>query len=568
LNINLHRDAPVEPHIEMRSPDEVAKLACMGSSHQHRLSFMRILLRRLKREGWTFTRSMWDLDRDGFGTAVYAATGPERNYSLVVFSHYLDPAMRSDRVIATAWDATFSLFDGVPSTADLMRLRANVPLQEAGRVSCKELTVSRANRSVRLFEHVVESLSQGLQPDEALVGEVGYLMRTTAVYGSGKLGAADYESISARSEFQAPFQAEMLSVYLIREFTLDLVEHIARARAPGTAASLAPSVRRKFGVGNSTGLGIAPFLVNHPAILNAWFTVRESALMRVRMLPSANVGQHRAFRHLVDRARLGIANWRTDDQLQQQRLRTLIDDLEKLAGHIASGGFAAIYPWDDLYRWAKAKLSLEARELVASLLVEGHASVVDGLEAQYRVDENDGFHIDAGRSIGDLRALLDRNYGWARSFDFSKHDEAARFWYTSEEKLEPRLGERWEEDGSEREQPLAIAREVQALMESLARWDSSARLTEYLRTCPQYRHIVRRIMLSERAVYAEIRDNVIGAAMRPIDLLRFKLSFFGATRFDQRSDRWVRITMFQHSPCMNEIATADVDDWFLPPLLT
>jgi hypothetical protein len=243
------------------------------------------------------------------------------------------------------------------------------------------------------------------------------------------------------------------------------------------------------------------------------------------------------------------------------------EDLGKLTMHIADEGFAAIYPWDDLFRWAQGKLSLEARELVASLLIEGHPGVVDDLEAEYRVDENDMFHIDGGRSIGDLRTLLDRNYGWAQSFDFSKHDQTARFWYTSEEKLEPRLGERWEEDGSEREQPLAIAREVQVLTESLARWDSSERLTAYLRTYPEYRHIVRRILLSETAIYAEIRDNVISAAMRPIDLLRFKLSFFGATRFDPRSDRWVRITLFQHSPCMNEIATEDVDDWFLPSIL-
>jgi hypothetical protein len=527
---------------------------------------MRILLRRLKRESWTFSRPVWELDRDGFGTAVYTAAGPERSYSLVVFSHYLDPAMRSDRVIATAWDASFALFDGVPANEDLVRLRATVPLQEAGRVSCKELTVSRANRSVRLFEHVVESLSQGLQPDQVRVGEVGYLMRTTAVYGSGKLGAADYESIAARPEFQSPFQAEMLSVYLIREFTLDVVEHIARARAPNSAARLAPHIRRRFGIGNSTGLGMAPFLVNHPAVLNTWLTVRESALMRVRQLRSASVEQQAAFRCLVQRAKLGIVDWRTDDEVQRDRLEVLAEDLEKLTVHIASEGFAASHPWDVLFRWAHSELSLETRELVVSLLIEGHSGIVDDLEAEYRVNEGETFHIDGHRSIGDLRILLRRGYGWAQRFDFSRQDQSARFWYTSEEKLEPRLGERWEEEGSEREQPLAIARDVRALTESLAGWDPSERLSAYLRKHPEYRHTVRRVMLSERARYAEIRDNIVSAAMRPIDLLRFKLSFFGATRFDPRSDRWVRITMFQHSPCMNEIATKDIDDWFLPPV--
>ena len=40
--------------------------------------------------------------------------------------------------------------------------------------------------------------------------------------------------------------------------------------------------------------------------------------------------------------------------------------------------------------------------------------------------------------------------------------------------------------------------------------------------------------------------------MLPIDILRCKLSFFGATRFDPRSDRWVRICMYQDAPFPHE----------------
>ena len=42
-----------------------------------------------------------------------------------------------------------------------------------GRVSCKELTLSRANKSVRAFDHVVDSLSLGKQPDKKLLNKVG-----------------------------------------------------------------------------------------------------------------------------------------------------------------------------------------------------------------------------------------------------------------------------------------------------------------------------------------------------------------------------------------------------------
>ena len=184
----------------LRSPDEVMRLSRMGAFHQHRLSFMRVLLRRLRGEGWQFDRPVFALDPAGVGRAVYSARGPERTYSLVAFAHDLPDDQRSDRVIATAWDTTFTLFDGVPSAADLDRLAANVPLQEAGRLEETELSLSRANRSVRLFEHVVDRLAAGTQPDPSRIDAVGYLMRTTAVYGSGKFGAADRQRIADRPE--------------------------------------------------------------------------------------------------------------------------------------------------------------------------------------------------------------------------------------------------------------------------------------------------------------------------------------------------------------------------------
>ena len=193
----------------LRSPDTVMRLARMGSFHHSRLSFMRALLRRIVDERWTFERRLWEVDANGVGRAVYCMHTPQRSYSLVAFAHDLPDDMRSDRVIATAWDATFTLFDGIPTEADLQRLAANVPKQEAGRISDSELTRARANRSVRLWSHVVDRLAAGRQPDLEQVEAVGYLMRTTAVYGSGKFGAADRAAIANRDELKSPFRAEM-----------------------------------------------------------------------------------------------------------------------------------------------------------------------------------------------------------------------------------------------------------------------------------------------------------------------------------------------------------------------
>ena len=281
--------API-PTAQLRRPEEVMRLASMGAFHQCRLSFMRILMRRFRDEGWRFDRPLWDVDANGVGRALYRARTPERTYTLVAFAHDLPDELRSDRVIAEAWAATFTLFDGEPTQADIDRLSQNVPLQEAGRISETEISLSRANRSVRLFSHVVDQLAAGEQPDADEIEKVGYLMRTTAVYGSGKFGAVDRAFIEDRREFGPPFQAEMLSVYLTRAFTIDIAEHLAKAKNPD-AARIAPDLRRRIGVGNSTGLGMAPFLVNHPVLLNNWMLARETAIARVRAIETLDEAQ-------------------------------------------------------------------------------------------------------------------------------------------------------------------------------------------------------------------------------------------------------------------------------------
>jgi hypothetical protein len=348
--------------VPLRAPETVMRLARLGSFHQCRLSFMRTLLRRMKREGWTFDTPVFEIDEKGVGVAVYAAHVPRRTYSLVCFAHDLPPEQRSDRVIANAWDSTFALFDGEPTQDDLERLSWNVPKQEAGRVTRREICLSRANRSVRLFEHVVDSLAAGRQPDPDKVESVGYLMRTTAVYGSGKFGAADREAIADRPELAGPFQAEMLSVFLTRAFVLDLVEHLAHARSPETAVRIDPALRRRFGVGNSTGLGLAPFIVNHPVLLNNWIAAREEALARVRGLPRAAAAAAAHFRTMLARARVNAEEWRSEHSLQIQKLIMLRADLARLEEHLAAGALDGEAPWDRLYRWAEANLSIEGQE--------------------------------------------------------------------------------------------------------------------------------------------------------------------------------------------------------------
>jgi hypothetical protein len=143
----------------MRPPEQVMRLDRMGSSHQTRLSFMRSLIRRMSRENWKFECLRRDIDGDGFGVSVYAVTTPLRTYSLIAYTQDIPPKKRTDRVIAEVWDATFSLFDGVPTQADIDYLANNTPKQEEGRYRPSELVLARANKSLRVFEHVISTLA-------------------------------------------------------------------------------------------------------------------------------------------------------------------------------------------------------------------------------------------------------------------------------------------------------------------------------------------------------------------------------------------------------------------------
>jgi hypothetical protein len=536
----------------------------MGSFFPTRLSFMRSLIRTLSAEQARVSRPVWEITDEGFGRAVYSVDLGGHTYSLVGFSNQLDPNNRTDRVIAEAWDAAFVLFDGVPTEADLDRLEANAPRQEAGRFLPSDLVLSRANKSVRLFEHVADRLAQGRQPDLEMVGSIGYLMRTTAVYGNGKFGIADRSKFVNRPGMDHPFRAEMLTVWLIRGFTHDLVEHVAQRRSPETYEPLGADLKRYLGIGNSTGLGMAPFLVSHPVLINNWMMARETALQRVRDIAEPSAETIDAVLGLIARARRHCEEWNVADDRQMSRIVILRADLVELEALTSRAWLEAPKPWDRLITESE-RWSIECQELVVGLVLEPHGELIDGLADC--MSSTAVPRLEPAMSVGQLQEIIENHFGWALEIDFDSPSETHQFWYVSEEKLEPRLGLRYEEDGAELEQPLDIARRVKALASDVTQADPSICVAEFLLSQPAHQFAIRRVQSMSRHPYGEIQDNMIGERCLPIDMLRAKLSFFGASKFDPKSDRWTRITLYQGAPTFDEITGPEADDWWLPVLV-
>ena len=546
-------------NISHRDPKEIMKLSKLGSFHQSKLSFLRSFIREF--HNWHFKREICDLDSNGYGTIVYSVSKYNRTYSLVCFANELNDSERSDRVIATKWDAAFVLHDGKPTQDDIERLRNNVPKQEVGRCSYKELTLSRANRSVRLFNHVIDSLSQGKQPDLKLINEVGYLYRTTAVYGSGKFGLADRYRIKDRSEINGPFRLEMMLVYLVRQFTFDQVNHVAKEKNPKSAVELDKEIARSLGIGNSTGLGMAPFIINHPSLLHQWIFAREEALKQIREIKSVTKEQLQLFMKCLNQSEINLEDWNTESEYQLQKISKLKSDIINLKdNYLAKINIEDEFIWNKLYNWIESNLSDEGIELLVSLMMEPYDEIINPLVTQMSSNEESYFEIPGARSTTDLKEIIENSYRNIIDIDFSKDLENENFWFISKNKEEPRIANRFEEEGSDLEQPLAIARDIKDLYLRLKNLEVQQTVADFLSNNNDLRHIIRRCFIIEKLPYSEIQDNSIGSNLVPIDMLRLKLSYFGAQKFDPRSDKWLRICMYQGAPLMEEIHNS-YDSW-------
>ena len=546
-------------NIELRDPNTIMKLSRLGSFHQSKLSFLRSFLNEFK--DWDYSRDLFNLDKDGYGEAVYSFKKGNRVYSLVCFANQIKDEERSDRVIATKWDAAFTLHDGVPSKGDIERLKNEVPKQEVGRLSFKELTLSRANKSVRVFNHVVESLSEGKQPDLELLSKVGYLYRTTAVYGSGKFGLADRFRIKNREEINGPFRLEMMLVYLVRQFTFDQVNHVAHHKNPKTAVKLDKQICKNLGIGNSTGLGMAPFIVNHPTLLNNWILSRETALKKIREIKDVQEKDAKLFIDCVKKSLTNITSWNTDSEYQQNKIKSLLKNIRKFIDYIENSfDFKAEYPFNKIYLWLEQNVCEECIEYVVSIMMEPYNNIIEPLVSNMSSDEDKFFNIPTNRTVNELKKIIEKKYPNILDINFDQKESQQNFWFISKNKEEPRLADRFEEHGSELEQPLAIARDIKKLYEKLLLEKENLTIAQFLSSNSEFRHVIRRAFIVEKFPYSEIQDNTIGKDIIPIDMLRLKLSFFGALKFDPRSDKWLRICMFQGAPLPTELKNYD-EQW-------
>lgn len=554
--MSAHR--PVNNEASLRNADTVMQPERLGAMHQNRISFVRTLIRKMAQQKWQVSKHEWQLNTQGFGHVIYKLQTPKHTYHLVVFCDQIADEERNDRVIAEKWDVTFALVYGDVDVTLLNQLRANVPLQEAGRNPNKVLVLARANKSVRVFDHIVNTLSQGVQPETDELADVGYILRTTAVYGNGKFGIADFKLLETNEDFNQSFSAQMCAVYILREFSLDWINYLAKQKGKEQAVELSRDLQRYLGVGNATGLGMAPYLIHHPNIVDQWMTSRENALSAVCKQKIEPEKLSRLY-SLLQKSITHLTQVVTINDKQKELNHTAVTDLTELSEKRINQ-FNGTRTWKELINQT-SDISLEAQEVLISCLMELYPELVDAYQDKMNCDES--LNLPNGKKITDLLAILEQKYSWATTTDFTQADNQYWFWYRSQDKEEPRLGVRGEELGDDKELPLDIGRQAYQLHQALLQQDPEQSLTEFLLRHPNYRTIARRVWTLGNKAMGDIQMNVLHKDSLPMHLLRCKLAIFGATKFDPRSDRWVQVTFFQGAPLLDEIHQ---DEWLFPLL--
>ena len=268
------------------------------------------------------------------------------------------------------------------------------------------------------------------------------------------------------------------------------------------------------------------------------------------------------FVKLIKKSKNYLKEVKTVDDFQIKKNKEAVLDIEKIILFLKKIDLDNNdYKWKNIIDFADKNLNYDAQEIVKVQLIELHPEIADPLGND--MSNSDDLYLKTNEKISSIIDFIEKNYDWAIKIDFSKKENLYLFWYISEEKLEPRLGERYNENGAELEQPLGIGKMVQVLYNFLLNHKETHNETvaKFLLRYPEYRGIIRRIQTLSDYKFGEVQDNILAKNTMPIDMLRFKLSFFGASRYDPKSDRWLRVSFFAGAPFYKDLSNQNVESW-------
>ncbi|WP_275568254.1 hypothetical protein [Psychromarinibacter sediminicola] len=520
------------------------------------------------RERWDISLERFDINADAEGTVVYSIKAPGQEFSFIAFSYPPRPEGRTGRIIGRAWDMKGTLNEGPATEADIERARVHLPLLYRGRATPNALVWCRSNRSMRAFNATLDALAEGRQPEIGELNTVCYLMRNTGLDGNGTFGTRSFPSLGLDHALGGVLEAQLLVAYLMREFSCDLVEHLARLRSE-KAVALDPALRRYLGVGNGSALGLIFFVQKHPRLVNSWISAREQAIAAACGLePVPGDPRIADLVGLVRRA----STFRAQDRMVYETftssaevaadLRGLLPPLEELRDAGTVDGRAERFPFDALARRAEATMAPESYETFLSLLIELVPDTAQALSAE--IGGADEISVDPAMTAAELAALIDAEYGWALEMDMSAPDAQDYIWYKSETAEEPRRGLRHEAPEA-RDLGLDLPGDIQRLRADLASAPADQPMAHFLLMHPAHRLMVARTQSLAGTRFHTPHANINAAGFVPIDIVRLmNVTFHGIDKTRDFLQRNLRGVLYHGAPTRDDIRAGRGDRWFYP----
>jgi hypothetical protein len=566
--------APHDPQSEtanlpgLRPGSQVMRPESLAAIQPSRLSGARAFMNKMLRERWDISLRRFEVDADASGTVVYSIKSPEREFSFICFSRPPSRTARTGRIIGQAWDMMGTLNEGPATEADVESARQELPKLYTGRASPNALIWCRSNRSMRVFDQTLEALAAGRQPSIEDLSKVCYLMRNTGLDGNGTFGTRSFPSLGRDHPLGGVLQAQLLTAYMMREYSCDLVEHLARLKSE-RAVPLDPSIRRFLGVGNGSALGLIFFVHRHPRLVDAWIGARETSIAKARGLRlERDDARIERLIGLVERTK----TFRCQDRMVYEAftssaeiaadLEAVLEALLELRDRGTVGARSHAHPLDALVRHFEGKLKPESLETLLSLLIELVPEEADALFAA--IHAPDELSVSPAETLASLSELIRTDYQWALQTDMSAPDAYHYVWYKSETAEEPRRGAR-EEMPEAQDLGLDICGDVQSLMADIARESQGMTVARFLLKYPKHRHPVARLQSLRGRQFHTPRANINADAFVPIDLVRLmNCGIHGVDKTRDFLNRNLRGVLYHGAPTPADIRSGRADAWFYP----
>ncbi len=565
--------------LRLRPPELLMTSERLGAQKPMRLSFVRLLLSRMIAERWETRQIRAHLDPRGVGVLMYETTTPTRTLHTLVLSDSIPQEMQSDRAVGTRWDMTVGVSEH-PFDDDAVARFAAAPPRDGGsgadlrlgRVDNGFLLIVCANRSTRVFNHAVETLATGRQPNVFDLGEVGYLFRGINYIANGMMGTRMFDSMEADHPLMGPYLAQMFGCYMVREAGCDVVNVIARHRSAGSVA-LCESIRRHIGVGNSSGVGLGLMDNRHPILINQWITLRETALAYARQSESVDCAKDaKRLLALLDRATTYFREDCTDNGFFVPS-STIADDLtraERLVREFdvqsTMDGLQRLQPWDHLAETIEQTGHMESAETLNAILVELRPEVAARLAPLQIINETYG--VSPEMPIRSLLEIVESEYEWALRIDLTQESAYHWAWYRTAVGGEPRITRRGAGgDEALRNVALDVPGEVQELRRALRAADPDADVADLLNRRPGLRGTVERVQSVAGLPYHSPHVNMFDQDFVPVNLSWFILSALkGLEKPSPKNNIWIRGVLLQGAPTAREVSAGTTDDWIFPKL--